>query len=133
MTSARLAIQKGRRQKHVKDLSKLRVALVHYWLVRRRGGERVLEALAEMLPGADIFTLVLDRNSLEDPLRSHKITTSFLQRFPGAARYYPKLLPFFPLALEQFRLDGSDLVLSSASGLAQGLPPPVADFHVCCW
>ena len=87
----------------MKDLSQLRVALVHYWLVRRRGGERVLEALAEMLPEADIFTLVLDRNSLEDSLRSHRITTSFLQRLPGAVRHYPKLLPLFPLALEQFR------------------------------
>ena len=70
----------------MKDLSQLRVALVHYWLVRRRGGERVLEALAEMLPEADIFTLVLDRKSLKDSLRSHRITTSFLQRLPGAVR-----------------------------------------------
>ena len=131
MTSARLAIQKGRRQKHVKDLSKLRVALVHYWLVRRRGGERVLEALAEMLPDADIFTLVLDRNSLEDSLRSHKITTSFLQRFPGATRYYPKLLPLFPLALEQFRLDGYDLVISSESGPAKGVLTPSRACHIC--
>ena len=42
------------------DLAKLRIALVHYWLVQRRGGERVFEVLAEMFPQADLFTLVLD-------------------------------------------------------------------------
>ena len=115
----------------MKDLSQLRVALVHYWLVRRRGGEKVLEALAEMLPEADIFTLVLDRKSLKDSLRSHRIITSFLQRLPGAVRHYPKLLPLFPLALEQFRLDSYDLVISSESGPAKGVITPAHTCHIC--
>src|SRR4051812_6271656 len=34
--------------------------LTHHWLVRRRGGEMVLEALAELVPGAPIYTLVHD-------------------------------------------------------------------------
>ncbi|MGH2638357.1 MAG: glycosyltransferase family 4 protein, partial [Rhabdochlamydiaceae bacterium] len=83
----------------------LRVAIVHYWLVAQRGGERVVEALAEMFPQADIFTLVMDRASLPAALRSHKITSSFLQKIPGATKHYQKFLPLFPLALERFRLD----------------------------
>src|SRR3981081_964031 len=90
--------------------SGLRVALVHYWYVRRRGGERVLEVLADMFPRADIFTLVYDSAVLPDSIKSHKITGSFLQKLPQSKRYYRALLPFYPVALEQLRLDDYDLV-----------------------
>jgi len=59
---------------------KLKVALVHYWLVGMRGGEKVLEVFAEMYPDADIYTLVVDRSKISPTLASHKITASFLQR-----------------------------------------------------
>src|SRR5258708_23750908 len=36
----------------------MRVALVHDWLVTYRGGEKVLAAIAELYPGADLFTLI---------------------------------------------------------------------------
>src|SRR5215472_5177688 len=113
------------------DLTQLRVALVHYWLVRRRGGERVLEVLAEMFPQADLFALVLERNSLSPALRSRRITPSFLQKVPGATRHYQKLLPLFPLALEQFQLNDYDLVLSSESGPAKGVLTRSQTCHVC--
>ena len=38
----------------------MRVAIVHYWLLGMRGGEKVLEALCRLLPEADIFTLFYD-------------------------------------------------------------------------
>jgi hypothetical protein len=40
------------------QLSSLRVAIVHYWCVGRAGGERVVEALADVFPQADLFALV---------------------------------------------------------------------------
>jgi glycosyltransferase involved in cell wall biosynthesis len=113
------------------DLTHLRIALVHYWFVNRRGGERVLEVLAEMFPQADLFTLVLDGESLSPVLRSRRITTSFLQKVPGASRHYQKLLPLFPLALEQFQLDDYDLVLSSESGPAKGVLTRPHTCHIC--
>jgi glycosyltransferase involved in cell wall biosynthesis len=115
----------------MRDLTQLRIALVHYWLVSRRGGERVLDVLAEMFPQADLFTLVLDADSLSPTLRSRRITSSFLQKLPGATRHYQKLLPFFPLALEQFQLDDYDLVLSSESGPAKGVLTRPHSCHIC--
>jgi glycosyltransferase involved in cell wall biosynthesis len=115
----------------MRDLAELRIALVHYWLVQRRGGERVFEVLAEMFPQADLFTLVLDRGSLSPTLRSRRITSSFLQKVPGAARHYKKLLPLFPVALEQFKLDDYDLVVSSESGPAKGVLTRPGTCHVC--
>ncbi len=41
------------------------VVLTHHWLVRRRGGERVLEALCELLPNSPIYTLVYDPNGFQ--------------------------------------------------------------------
>ena len=38
----------------------MRVAIIHYWLVGMRGGERVLEQLCMMFPDADIYTHVAD-------------------------------------------------------------------------
>jgi len=40
------------------QLSSLRVAIVHYWFVSRAGGERVVEALVDVFPQADLFALV---------------------------------------------------------------------------
>ena len=112
-------------------ISALRVAIIHYWFVRVRGGERVLETLAGMFPQADIFTLVLDPKALPPSLRSRKFTTSFLQRIPGIKRHYKKFLPLFPLALEQFRLDEYDLVISSESGPAKGVLARPHTCHIC--
>ena len=113
------------------DTPKLRVALVHYWFVRRRGGERVVETLAEMFPQADVFSLIADPVWRDSTFRSRNVTTSFLQRLPGVTRYYRKLLPLFPYAVEQFRLDEYDLVISSESGPAKGVLTPSHACHIC--
>jgi len=42
----------------------VRVAIVHYWLVRMRGGEQVLERCAIWYPQADIFTHVVAVDSI---------------------------------------------------------------------
>ena len=34
----------------------MRTALLHYWLMNMRGGEKVLAALGEMFSEADVFT-----------------------------------------------------------------------------
>ena len=80
-------------------MQNMRVALVHYWLVGMRGGEKVLEALCEIFPDADIFTLVLDPDQISPTIARHRIKTSFLQRI-GGRRHYRKMLPLMPLALE---------------------------------
>lgn len=113
------------------DLATLRVAIVHYWLVSMRGGEKVIEQLCKLFPQADIFTLVCDPSRLSDDLRSKAIHTSFLQRIPGARRHYTKMLPLMPFALEQFDLQDYDLILSSESGPAKGIVPRSDAVHIC--
>ena len=112
-------------------LSQLRVAIVHHWFIHPGGAERVIEALGNLLPQADLFTLLLRPGGLPPSLASHNITTSFLQHLPGGWRLYHKLLPLYPLALEQFDLDKYDLVISSESGPAKGVLTRASTLHIC--
>ena len=109
----------------------MRVAIVHYWLVGMRGGEKVLEAVCELYPSADIFTHVVAPESISPTIANHRIVTSFIARLPRAKSWYKKYLPLMPLALEQFDLRGYDLIISSESGPAKGIIPPAHAVHVC--
>lgn len=108
-----------------------RVAIIHYWLVNMRGGERVLEALCRMYPQAVIYTHVLDRDKLSPLLQGRDIRTTFIQRLPMAARLYRYYLPLMPLALEQLDLSAYDLVISSESGPAKGVITRADCVHLC--
>ena len=109
----------------------MKVAIVHYWFVAQRGGEKVVQELCDLFPEADIFTLVLDRDSLPPALTGRKITTSFINALPFAKRWYKNYLPLMPLALEQFDLRDYDLVLSSESGPAKGVLTSPRTLHIC--
>ena len=109
----------------------MKVAIVHYWLVGMRGGEKVVEALCEMFPQADIFTHVYVPDAVSETIRRHRVTTSFIGRLPAAARLYKRYLPLMPLALEQLDLSDYDLVVSSESGPAKGVIPPPGTRHLC--
>lgn len=98
-----------------------RVAIIHYWLVTMRGGERVVERLLHLFPNADIFTHVYVPNKMSDIIRARPVKTSFISRLPGATKHYQKYLPLMPRALEELDLRGYDLVLSSESGPAKGV------------
>jgi glycosyltransferase involved in cell wall biosynthesis len=108
-----------------------RVAIIHYWLVGMRGGERVLERLLHLFPEAEIFTHVYVPSAVSAVIRSRKVTTSFIQKLPGAARHYQKYLPLMPMALEQFDLRGFDLVISSEAGPAKGVIAAPDAMHLC--
>jgi glycosyltransferase involved in cell wall biosynthesis len=109
----------------------MKVAIVHYWLVGMRGGEKVVEALCDMYPQADIFTHVYDPAAVSDKIRRHRIIPTFINSLPRAARMYKNYLPLMPLALEQLDLRGYDLIISSESGPAKGIVPPPEALHVC--
>lgn len=109
----------------------LRVAIVHYWFTGYGGGERVIEAFAEMFPQADFYALVATEQGIPPALRGRNLTTSLVGRIPGAKRWYRHFLPLFPYALEQFDLSGYDLVISSESGPAKGVITPPGSCHIC--
>lgn len=96
-----------------------------------RGGEKVLEALCEMYPDADIYTHVYDPDNASKTIRKHKVFTTFISKLPFAKRLYKLYLPFMPLALELLDLTDYDLIISSESGPAKGVVPGPGATHIC--
>jgi glycosyltransferase involved in cell wall biosynthesis len=107
------------------------MAIVHDWLTGMRGGERVLEALCERFPHADLFTLVHVRGSVTPAIERHRPRQSLVGYLPLARRYYRHCLPLFPAAVEQFDLDGYDLIVSSSHCAVKAVVPTGRARHVC--
>jgi len=109
----------------------MRVAVVHDWLTGMRGGERVLDALLVLFPGAELFTLVHVPGSVSPRIEDRPIHVPVLGRTRLAARYYRYGLPLLPALVEGFDLNGFDLVISSSHCVAKGARPPPGVPHLC--
>jgi len=109
----------------------MRVALVHDWLNGMRGGEYVLEAIADLHPDAEIYTLFCEPDKISDKIKKHKIVTSFIQNLPLRKSRYRHYLPFFPAAMEGFNFDDFDIVISSSHCVAKGAIPGKNTLHIC--
>jgi glycosyltransferase involved in cell wall biosynthesis len=109
----------------------MKVALVHDWLIHMRGGEKVLEGLAELYPDAVIYTLFYNRPTLSPSLQRMKIKASFLQSLPGIKKYYRWLLPILPWVIRTLKVDQADLVISSSHCVSKGIKKPAGALHVC--
>jgi len=109
----------------------MKTAIVHYWLVNMRGGEKMLEALLEMFPEADIYTHVYDPKAVSGLIKSRRIFTSRVNRLPFAKKLYRLYMPLMPNALTGFNLQQYDLIISSEAGPAKGIVPNPNAFHVC--
>ena len=109
----------------------MKTALLHYWLTNVRGGEKVLAALGEMFPDADIFTHAYVPENMEGMFDGRKVTESFIARLPLGRRHPQAYLPLMSLATRSLKLDGYDLVISSESGPIKGIRKRAGQRHVC--
>lgn len=108
----------------------MRTAVVHDWLTGMRGGEKVLEAILELFPDADLYTLFHKRGSVSPQIESRIIRTSSLQKWATSWSDYRKLLPLFPRAIRQWDFSSYDLILSSSHCVVKGVRGEQA-LHVC--
>lgn len=108
----------------------LRVALVHDWLLTHRGGEKVLEAIAELFPQAPIFTLFHDSTDMPEAIERHAIITSWIDRIPGARVRHRLFLPLMPAAIRTLTLPPVDLVISSSHCVAKAVRIPKGAKHL---
>ncbi|MEI6581409.1 MAG: glycosyltransferase [bacterium] len=113
-----------------KQLSGLRVAIVHDWLVGLGGAERVVEAILKLFPQADLYTSVYDASKLK-LFKDRKVHTTFLQNWPLASSKHQLFAALRPLAFESLELSGYDLVISSSSAEAKGVITPTETLHIC--
>lgn len=112
-------------------LDECRSALVHHWFFTMAGGERVCEAVCEILDRPDLFSIVADPGSLSQTLKRSRLTTSFVRHIPGAQKWYRYYTWMFPLAVELFDLSAYDLVVSSDANTVKGVITSPETCHVC--
>lgn len=112
-------------------LQECHTALVHHWFVGMTGGERVCEAICEILDTPDLFSLVAKPDTLSPVLKKSPLSTSFVQRIPGALKWYRYYACLFPLAVELFDLGSYDLVISSDASTVKGVITGPQTCHIC--
>ena len=110
----------------MKDVSKLRVAIVHDWLVGG-GAEQVVLALHQLFPEAPIYTSYCSpewRRKLDN-----KVVTGWLQHFPTFRKFLVLGRIWWFSRLD---LSGYDVVISSSgNGEAKGVKVPKDTVHIC--
>ncbi len=109
---------------------KRKAAIIHDWLNGMRGGEKVLEEILDFFPGADIFTLFLEEKNISEKIKAHKITPSPLNKYPFIRNHYKHFLPFFPSTIEEFDLNGYNVIVSVSHCAAKGIIPPPDSVHI---
>ena len=109
----------------------MRVALIHDYLNQIGGAERVLEALLELFPSADLYTLLYSKDRTRRRFDHSIRGTSFLD-FALARRYHRPFIPLMPLAIHHLDLQKEyDLIISDSAGYAKGIRKDAESFHLC--
>jgi glycosyltransferase involved in cell wall biosynthesis len=108
-----------------------RIVLGHDWLTGMRGGERVLEQFCKAFPDAPLATLLANPSSVSEAIRDRNIITSFMQRIPGVARNYRRMLPIMGAAATSLRIPPGDLLLTTSSCVAHAFRPPKGMKMLC--
>ena len=110
----------------------MRVAIIQEWLVTVGGSDKVVKAIADIFPNADIYTLVAKKEVCEElGINWDKVHTSFIQKMPFGIQKYRSYLPLFPFAVEQFDLRGYDVIISSSHCVAKGVLTKADQLHIC--
>lgn len=120
----------------------MKVAIVQEWLVTVGGSDKVVKAILDVFPNADIYTLVAKKEVCDElGIPWEKVHTSFIQKMPLGTKKHRAYLPLFPFAIEQFDLRGYDVVISSSHCVAKGILTKANQLHICychspiryCW
>jgi glycosyltransferase involved in cell wall biosynthesis len=108
----------------------LHIVLLHDYLTQPGGAERVVATLLERWPEAELKTFVYDPDGTFGEFAPHDPETSVLQPVAGTVSHRA-LLPVLPLAARSLAVDDADVVISSSSGWAHGIPVAPGIPHVC--
>ena len=95
------------------------------------GSEKVLFNIYDVVPQADLYTTVLDKDILPEKYRHLGITSTFIQNLPFAKSKYKAYFPIMPVAVEHLDLQEYDLIFSSHHCVAKGVIPRPDAVHFC--
>jgi len=109
----------------------MKVAIVHDYLNDYGGAEKLVEAICEIYPNADIHTAVKDKKKLND-------AGAFVGKKINAPNINGLLKPFkkffiysYPIYFETLDLSKYDLVITSTAHFAKGVITPANTLNIC--
>jgi glycosyltransferase involved in cell wall biosynthesis len=108
-----------------------RIAFVHDNYMQQGGAERVAEAIAKILPDADLFSTVVFPEKLSPYMKTRRIADTALRHIPGLRRYYRHLFFLYPLAVRSLDLSKYDVVITSCCGFAKMVKTRKDAVHIC--
>ena len=109
----------------------MRIAIVHEWLVTYAGSEKVLSAMLEEFPSADLFCVIdTSHGKYADNFRGKPFTVSSAQRLRPYLGSHRNMLPIMMFAIEQLDLRGYDLVISNSHAVAKGVITGPDQLHI---
>ena len=117
----------------------MKIALVHDFLIKLGGAERVVKEWMDMFPEAKLHVLIYDEEKVGKMFPKERIVVSPLQKRYQRWKKLPLLkniatrllLPHIPEAVETWDFSEYDLVLSSNTAWAHGIIVPPQVRHVC--
>lgn len=111
----------------------MKIAIVHEFLTKIGGAEKVLLSLCKMFPDAPVYTLLYDETGTKEIFkRYHIIESQSLKKYPRFLRMKSKLfLGKLSQAIEEFDFSEYDVVISSSNSFAHGIITKPKTFHLC--
>lgn len=109
----------------------MKIAIVHDDLIQLGGAERMVLALLEAFPNADLYASIVGRRwrrVLHE--KGIKVKTSWMQKLPWVEALHRHYFPLYPLAFESFNFDGYDLVISSSARFAHSILTKPGTTHI---
>lgn len=111
-----------------------KVAVVADQMSAFGGADREMFSLLRLLPHADVFTIVFDKDKYQDRYLNleEKVHTSFVQKLSNLLpkHFYRHLKVLTPFAYESFDLKGYDLVISISAGPGKGVITGLEQPHI---
>ena len=113
------------------ELSGLRTLVVHDWIVPWGGAERVLTAILDVVPHADLVVGVTHPDRLSHSAVARAAHETWLATIPFARTHHRWFVPLYYAAFRGIDTAGYDLVVSSSFGFAKAVRPQPGVPHVC--
>ena len=111
--------------------TRLRLAIVHDYLLQMGGAERVVAAMAQAFPDAPIYTSATDYGGMLPEFLGKKIRNTWMQSLPGIRQHFKKFLPIYPFAFRSLPPVKADVVWISSSGFAKGVRVADSSKTIC--
>lgn len=118
----------------MKDINKLKIAIVCDSLDQYGGGERIVNAIWEMFPSSPIFTSFYDEEKMHKygfDSKGKKIIVPWFGKNKFLLKITKPIFFIYPLIFEKFDFSDYDLVISSSSRFAHSIITTPYTTHIC--